>query len=107
MSVLERESFTQEQAAAIAGVHASTISRWIKSGKLPAHRFGERYLRIYREDLEALLVPMNDAAKAQRETAKALAAVDELEAHIRAVVDAAPELTPEQVDRLAAIVGGR
>lgn len=45
-----------DDAAAYLGVHAQTIRNYIRSGKLPAYRLaGERYIRVLRDDLLALL----------------------------------------------------
>lgn len=39
-------------AAALVGRHPETVRRWVWSGRLPAHRRGNRLL-VTREDLEA------------------------------------------------------
>lgn len=45
-----------DQAADYLGVHAQTVRNYIRSGKLPAYRLaGERYIRVLRKDLLALL----------------------------------------------------
>jgi len=50
---------TPEEAAAYLGVHIQTIRGYIKSAKLPALRIaGERAIRLRREDLDALLEPL-------------------------------------------------
>ena len=42
------------EAAPYARVHPSTLYRWIKDGRIPAHKVGGRwYVRV--EDLEAVL----------------------------------------------------
>ena len=49
MPVLDRPPFlTTEEAASLLQVHANTILRWIKQGKLPATQIGKQY-RIPRE----------------------------------------------------------
>lgn len=45
-----------ETAAEYLGVHSQTVRNYIRSGKLPAYRLaGERYIRVLRKDLLALL----------------------------------------------------
>lgn len=45
-----------EDAASYLGVHAQTVRNYIRGGKLPAYRLaGERYIRVLRKDLLALL----------------------------------------------------
>ncbi|HKK07732.1 MAG TPA: helix-turn-helix domain-containing protein [Gemmatimonadota bacterium] len=45
-----------EDAAGYLGVHPQTVRNYIRSGKLPAYRLaGERFLRVLRQDLLALL----------------------------------------------------
>jgi excisionase family DNA binding protein len=45
-----------EDAAEYLGVHPQTVRNYIRSGKLPAYRLaGERFLRVLRKDLLALL----------------------------------------------------
>lgn len=45
-----------DTAAEYLGVHAQTVRNYIRSGKLPAYRLaGERYIRVLRKDLLALL----------------------------------------------------
>lgn len=45
-----------EDAAEYLGVHSQTVRNYIRSGKLPAYRLaGERFLRVLRKDLLALL----------------------------------------------------
>jgi excisionase family DNA binding protein len=49
---------TVNQAAKITKVHANTIRNWIARGLLPAHRMGERLVRINKSDLDALATPI-------------------------------------------------
>ncbi len=49
---------TVNQAAEITNVHANTIRNWISQGLLPAHRIGERLVRISKADLDALATPI-------------------------------------------------
>lgn len=54
-----RPYFTPEEAATYLGVHIQTLRGYIRSGKLPALRIaGERAIRLRREDLDALLEPL-------------------------------------------------
>jgi excisionase family DNA binding protein len=48
--------YTLEEAAAMIKVHAQTLRRWIRQGKLSAKRFGKQ-VRIRREDLERAARP--------------------------------------------------
>ena len=43
-----------KEVAALLGVHQNTVMKWIRSGKLPAQRFGEKLWRIRREDIEKM-----------------------------------------------------
>lgn len=43
-----------KEAAQVAGVHPSTIRRWIDAGLLPAYRVGPRLIRIKESDLNAV-----------------------------------------------------
>ena len=45
---------TVPEAAARSGRGAETIRRWIRAGRLPAHRSGGRLL-VHAEDLDALV----------------------------------------------------
>ncbi len=58
------ELLSVDEAAGFLGVHAQTVRNYIRAGKLPAYRLaGERFLRVLRRDLLALLerVPVEDA----------------------------------------------
>jgi excisionase family DNA binding protein len=48
------EYLTTDGAAALAGVAAGTIRRWIREGRIDEHRAG-RMVRVRRADMEALL----------------------------------------------------
>lgn len=41
-------------------VGRTTLYRWLKQGRLRAHRVGPRTLRIRREELERVIAPLND-----------------------------------------------
>jgi excisionase family DNA binding protein len=45
---------TTAEAAKLAGIHADTIRRWIREGRLAEHRAG-RVVRVRRDELERLL----------------------------------------------------
>lgn len=68
----------------------STLRMWIAQGKLPAYKTGSR-IKVRREDLDALLVPVGP---------------DPLDVAIDELVSAAPTLSSEQRSRLASLVGG-
>ena len=48
-------------AATYLGVSEATIRRLIASGEIPAHRVGQRLIRIRIADLEALTSPIRTA----------------------------------------------
>jgi excisionase family DNA binding protein len=48
------EYLSTDAAAQLAGVHADTVRRWIREGKLEEHRAG-RLVRVRRSDVERLL----------------------------------------------------
>lgn len=53
------ELLSVDQAASFLGVHAQTVRNYIRAGKLPAYRLaGERFIRVLRRDLLALLEPV-------------------------------------------------
>ena len=49
---------SSREAAVYLGVHIKTIQRWAESGRLPAWRLGNQYLRFRRGDVEAMLTPI-------------------------------------------------
>ncbi|GLC05323.1 helix-turn-helix domain-containing protein [Mycobacterium kiyosense] len=49
---------TTRLAAEVCGVHVNTIRKWIGEGRLRAYRVGPQKLRVDREDLAALIVPV-------------------------------------------------
>ena len=55
-STVERGYYNVSEAARVLGVSRITVSRWIRSGRLPAARLGHRTVRIRHEDLEQLLL---------------------------------------------------
>jgi excisionase family DNA binding protein len=54
--------YTLEEAAAMLKLHAQTLRRWIRQGKLSARRFGKQ-VRIRWEDLERAARPARPEAK--------------------------------------------
>lgn len=57
MSNAETALLSIKQSAEIKGVHPNTIRNAIKSGKLPACRFGRNLIRIRQSDLDGLFTP--------------------------------------------------
>ncbi|MEV6049732.1 helix-turn-helix domain-containing protein [Streptomyces sp. NPDC052107] len=79
------------QAAEILHVSRSTIYNMLKSGELTGYRVTDGLTRISETEVRAHI----------KTTAPT---VVELDAHIRRIVDAAPALTPEQLERLRALL---
>ncbi|MDY6077490.1 helix-turn-helix domain-containing protein [Mobiluncus sp.] len=87
----DRTHYLTLQEAVAEGFGAySTLRSWIAQGRLPAYKTGNR-VKVLREDLEALAVPMG---------------IDPVEPHIKALVDAAPRLSDDQIARLRVALGG-
>lgn len=59
----ERPFYTVAEAARLLAVNPSTVWRWIAAGRLPAHRVGQKALRIKREDVAALSRPATRRAR--------------------------------------------
>src|SRR5687767_3553591 len=55
----ETPYFTVAQAARRLRVSPSTIWRWIDAKKLRAYRIGEKTIRVRKEDLEAIVRPID------------------------------------------------
>lgn len=49
---------TTRHAAEVCGVHVNTIRKWIAEGRLRAYRVGPQQMRVDRDDLAALIVPV-------------------------------------------------
>jgi excisionase family DNA binding protein len=49
------ELYTIQEAAKILRISEGTVWRWVKEGKLPAFRMGDRALRIKKEDLRLVV----------------------------------------------------
>ena len=78
----ERTHYLTPQEAAAEGFGAySTLRTWIAKDRLPAYKTGKR-VKVLREDLEALAVPVH---------------ADPVERHVKALVDAAPRLSDDQI----------
>lgn len=61
------EILTTGEVAARYGVGSSTVRRWVKSGRLPAFETPTGQVRVYAQDVEALI------ASTRRGTSKASA----------------------------------
>lgn len=56
---LDRDFFTIYEVADMMGFHWRTIQRMVKSGELPAKKYGKAW-RIRKADLEAFTAPENN-----------------------------------------------
>jgi excisionase family DNA binding protein len=87
MKQAERQYYTVAEAAGVLDVSPSTVWRWIKAKKLPAYRVGERAIRIRKDDLAAIIQPLQAAdmamEKAQAPTQAELARRHALVAKMR------------------------
>lgn len=81
---------TLQQAVAEGYGAYVTLLSWIRQGKLPAYKTGGR-VKVRREDLEALCVPVGG---------------NPVDAAIEKLVAAAPHLSDEQTRRLRELLGG-
>ena len=87
----ERTHYLTLQEAVAEGFGTySTLRLWIAQGKLPAYKIGKR-VKVLREDLEALAVPVR---------------ANPVDAAIDKLVAAAPSFTAEQTRRLRDLLGG-
>lgn len=57
---LTQDRVTVAQAADLLHVNQSTIRRWIREGKLPAYRVGERRLALRVADLDRVVSPVRE-----------------------------------------------
>src|SRR5581483_4318004 len=73
-TVLDEQYVTVPEAARLVGVHPASIRRWIDSGRLPAHRVGQRRVLIKRVDLAKLITP----ARAEQEKGGAMSRAESL-----------------------------
>lgn len=85
------------EAAARKGVSTKTIRRLIANGTLPAKRLGSRLLIVDVEDVDAL----GEAVVPEMKTAAEI-----IRAEAMRVVSEAPKLTPEQLDKICALLRG-
>jgi excisionase family DNA binding protein len=73
--------YTVAQAARELQVHRTTITRWIKTGRLRAFRVGPKVVRITATDLEQVIAPASESgegvtAMKERHTAEYAAVSD-------------------------------
>ncbi len=67
-----REWLTVQEVAAELQVHEETVRRWIRDGRLAAHRFGGKAgYRIQRADLQDFLARTRDGGEAEEGKAAA------------------------------------
>jgi excisionase family DNA binding protein len=87
------------QAARLLAVHISTIRRWIRQGKLPAYRVGDKGVRVRYDDLMQLLTPLEieqeDRVRADNRSPRPKRLTDEEQHHARAAVASARTLQDE------------
>jgi len=50
--IVEQEYYTAKEIAVILNMNILTVYRLIKEGRLRAHRFSERRMRIHKDDLK-------------------------------------------------------
>jgi hypothetical protein len=81
----DRNLGTAKQACAVAGVTPATLRNWLRQGLISAVRVGNG---PYRYDLDSVAAVCVEYPRAD---------VDE---RIRELVDTAPELTPQQINRI-------
>lgn len=86
----EHQLLTLSEAADLGYGGYSTLRKLIAENRLPAVRLGRR-VKVRLADLEALTQPT---------------VVAPLERHIKALVDAAPRLSDDQIARLRFALGG-
>lgn len=55
---MSQKLLTVRAVAAELGVDQTTVRRWINAGRLEAHRFGPRTIRVPAAAVEALGAPM-------------------------------------------------
>ena len=87
------------QAARLLAVHISTIRRWIRQGKLPAYRVGDKGVRVSYGDLMQLLTPLGsdheDGGRADNRSPRPGRLTDEEQRRARSTVAAARALQDE------------
>lgn len=71
------ELLSVDRAASFLDVHPQTVRNYIRAGKLPAYRLaGERFIRVLRRDLMALLEPVDAEDAEEPETELPLSPFD-------------------------------
>lgn len=87
------------QAARLLAVHISTIRRWIRQGKLPAYRVGDKGVRVRYDDLMQLLTPLEiqqeDSVRADHRPPRPDRLTDEEQHRAHAAVASARTLQDE------------
>lgn len=97
--------YTVAQAAAILEVSTTTVWRWIKAELLPAYRAGPKNIRIKKQDLERVITPAREPARATARSEEMNATQEEKS--ISPAITIRP-LTDEEVQRgLAALERAR
>lgn len=82
---------TLQEAARLGYGAYSTLRNWIRQGRLPAVKTGNR-VKILRADLDALTQARGSQGP-------------DIDRAIAQIVDAAPALSPSQVERLRGLLG--
>ena len=59
-TVLDEDLVTITEAARLLKVSPSSIRRWVGQGHLPAYRVGQRRVRVKKDDLARLVVPVQE-----------------------------------------------
>jgi excisionase family DNA binding protein len=93
MSTGKQASYTIKEVAALNKTSREHIARQIALGVIPSYKVGGAR-RIPAEAVDALMAGTTTPAD------------DDLDAYVQRIVAAAPVLTPRQLNKLAAIVGG-
>lgn len=99
-STSTKPAWTMDRLAEEAGVNLRTIKRAVVNGEIPSFTIG-RSRRIPGEAAEALL-----RGEIQLGGGAPKASLDDIDAYIRHLVDAAPRLSDRQIAKLSAIVKG-
>ena len=89
---IHRQAVDLNAAAKYSGLGVRTLQRYIRSGRLTAYKLGPHKVRIYTDDLDALMQPVGGQA------------VDRLAEHAARVVSTWPPPTEAQLARIAAIL---
>jgi len=73
-----RPYYTIAEAAEKLTVSRSTVLRWIKSGRLRAYQLGPRTIRLHREEVDAMLEPVEPKPRPAVSTAPFITDIREL-----------------------------